>query len=73
MCSSERNRKCSDITPACGEIVDGIGGGNDREIDIAGLHELQELRLLPELRAGILVDQHRALAQFLQLSLKKSS
>ena len=21
MCSSERNRKCSDITPACGEIV----------------------------------------------------
>jgi hypothetical protein len=37
------------------------------EIDIAGFHQLQHLRLLAELRAGILVDQHRALAQFLQL------
>ena len=67
LCSSERNRKCSDITPACGEIVDGVGGRHDREIKIAGLHELQELRFLPELRAGKLVDQHRALAQLLQL------
>ena len=45
----------------------GIGRGDDGEIDVAGLHQLQQLRLLPELRARILVDQHGALAQFLEL------
>jgi hypothetical protein len=35
--------------------------------DVAGLDQLQDLRLLPELRARILVDQHRALAQLLEL------
>jgi len=40
--------------------------------DVAGFHELQNLRLLPELRAGILVDQHGALAQLFSLSLKIS-
>ena len=45
----------------------GIGRRDDGEVDVAGLHQLQELRLLPELRARILVDQHRALAQFLEL------
>src|SRR5229473_3133007 len=53
LCSSERNRKCSDITPACGDIV--------------GPDQLQDLRLLPELRTGKLIDQHGALAQFLEL------
>jgi hypothetical protein len=37
------------------------------EVDVARLHQLQQLRLLPKLRAGILVDQHGALAQFLEL------
>ena len=45
----------------------GVGGGDDREIDVARPDQLQDLRLLPELRARILVDQHRALAQFLEL------
>ena len=45
----------------------GIGGRGNTELDIAGFHQLQDLRLLPELRAWILVDQHAALAQFLQL------
>ena len=67
LCSSERNRKCSDITPACGEIVAVLADDDDREIEIAGFHQLQDLRLLPELRARKLVDQHRALAQFLEL------
>ncbi len=37
------------------------------EFDVAGLHELEHLRLLPELRARILVDDHGAFAQFLEL------
>ena len=45
----------------------GIGRRADAELDVAGLHELQHLRLLAELGAGILVDQHRALAELLQL------
>ena len=45
----------------------GIGGRDDREIDIAGSDQLQDLRFLPELRAGILIDQHGSLAQFLEL------
>ncbi len=45
----------------------GVGRGDDRELDVAGLHELENLRLLPELRARILIDDHGALAQFLEL------
>ena len=45
----------------------GIGRRADAEFDVARFHELQDLRLLAELGAGILVDQHRALAEFLQL------
>ena len=71
LCSSERNRKCSDITPACGDIVAVLADDDDAEIEVAGLHELQDLRFLPELRAGILVDQHRALAQLLELVAKR--
>ena len=67
MCSSERNRKCSDITPACGEIVAVLAEETMAKSISPDLHQLQELRLLPELRAGILVDQHGALAQFLEL------
>jgi len=37
------------------------------EIDVTGLHQLQQLRLLPQLRAGILIDQHGTLAQLLEL------
>src|SRR5207237_10703984 len=44
----------------------GVGRGDDREFDVAGFHQLQELRLLAELRTRILVDQHGALAQFLE-------
>ncbi len=44
----------------------GIGGRGDAEFDVAGLHQLQHLRLLPELRARILVDQHGALAELLE-------
>jgi len=45
----------------------GIGRRDNGEIDVAGSDQLQDLRLLPELRAGILVDQHGAVAQFLEL------
>ena len=45
----------------------GVRRRADAELDVAGLHQLQHLRLLPELRAGILVDDHRALAQLLEL------
>ena len=45
----------------------GIRRGGNAEFDVARFHQLQDLRLLPELRAGILVDQHRALAQVLEL------
>jgi len=37
-----------------------------------GFDQLQQLRLLPELCAGILIDQHGALAQFLELVANKS-
>src|SRR5215469_8759017 len=43
----------------------------DAEFDIACFDQLKNLRLLPELGAGILVDQHRATAQFLELVGKK--
>ena len=45
----------------------GVGGGGNAEFDVARFHQLQDLRLLPELRAGILIDQHGALAQVLEL------
>jgi hypothetical protein len=45
----------------------GVGRGDDGELDVAGFDQLQQLRLLAELRAGILVDQHGALAQLLEL------
>ncbi len=45
----------------------GVGRGRDAEFDVARFHQLQDLRFLPELRAGILVNQHGALAQFLEL------
>ena len=45
----------------------GVGRRHDGEIDVARLHQLQDLRLLPELGARILIDQHLALAQILQL------
>ena len=48
----------------------GIGRRGDAELDIAGLHELQHLRLLSELGARILIDQHRALAQLFQFVCK---
>ncbi len=43
-----------------------IGGGGNAELDVAGFHQLQHLRLLPELCARILVDQHGALAELLE-------
>ncbi|MGY2934299.1 hypothetical protein ACVWZ6_003901 [Bradyrhizobium sp. GM6.1] len=49
----------------------GVGRGDDRELDVARLHELEHLRLLPELRARILIDDHGAFAQFLELLGKK--
>ena len=45
----------------------GVGGRCDGEIDIAGFQQLQHLRFLAELRAGILIDQELALAQLLHL------
>src|SRR6185369_6738675 len=41
--------------------------GADAKLDVAGLHQLQHLRLLAELRTWVLVDQHRSLAQLLEL------
>jgi hypothetical protein len=35
--------------------------------DVTGLEKLQHLRLLSELSAGKLIDQHRSAAQFLEL------
>jgi hypothetical protein len=43
-----------------------VGRRGNAEFDVACLHQLQHLRFLPELRAGILVDQHGALAQGFQ-------
>ena len=51
----QRNRKCSDMTPVCGEMV-AVGRRYDGEVDVAGFHQLQELRLRAESRARILVD-----------------
>ena len=45
----------------------GIGGRQEYEVDVAGLHLLQGLRFGAELGAGILIDRERALAQFHQL------
>ena len=59
--------KCSDITPDCGDTVAAFAVERDDEIDVAGADLLQHLRLLAELRAGELVDHHRALAQLAEL------
>jgi hypothetical protein len=45
----------------------GIRGGGNAELDVAGFHQLQHLRLLAKLGTGILIDQHGALAQLLEL------
>src|SRR5262249_48464847 len=45
----------------------GVRRRRDAELDIAGFHELEHLRLLPELGARILIDEHRALAELLEL------
>ena len=45
----------------------GVGGRQEHEVDITALHLLQGLRFGAELRAGILIDRQRALAQFRQL------
>ena len=45
----------------------GVRRRRDAELDVAGFHELKHLRLLSELRARILIDQHGALAQVFQL------
>src|SRR6202023_4228680 len=44
-----------------------VGGRRDGEIDITGFQQLQHLRFLAELRAGILIDQELTLAQLLHL------
>ena len=45
-----------------------VRGRGDAEIDIARAQLLQDLRLLPELGAGKLVDEHRAVAQLGELT-----
>ncbi len=45
----------------------GVRRRTDAELDVARLQELQNLRLLPKLRSGILIDEHGALAQLLEL------
>src|SRR5260221_9969402 len=44
-----------------------IGGRQQDEVDVAGLHLLQGLRFGAELGAGILIDRKRAFAQLHQL------
>ena len=44
-----------------------VGGRQQHEVDVAGLHLLQRLRFGAELGAGILIDRERALAQLHQL------
>jgi hypothetical protein len=48
-----------------------VRGGRDHEVDVAGADLLQHLRLLPQLRARELIDQHRALAEFRQLGVEQ--
>ena len=40
--------------------------GNNGKINVAGFDQLQDLRLLTQLRPGILLDEHRPLAQLLE-------
>jgi hypothetical protein len=46
--------------------------GNNGKINVAGFDQLQDLRLLTQLRPGILLDEHRPLAQLLESSGKNS-
>jgi len=62
----QTERKCSDMTPACGETVRRIGR-DSRKVDVAGPEELQHLWFLPKLGGRKLIDQHRSAAQFLEL------
>lgn len=48
-----------------------VGGRADHEIDVAGADLLQHLGLLPQLRAGKLVDRHRPVAQLHKLAIEK--
>ncbi len=55
------------MTPACGDTVAAFAEDEMQNSMSPDLHELEHLRLLAELRARILVDQHRALGEVLQL------
>jgi len=59
------------MTPACGEIVAVFADDTIAKVDVAGFDQLENLRLLPQLCARILIDQHRALAQVLELGGKQ--
>jgi hypothetical protein len=48
-----------------------VRGGRDHEVDVAGADFLQHLRLLPQLRAGELVDPHRAMAEFAEFGVEQ--
>ena len=66
-CASSRKMKWIENTPDSGCAVEAFAVGDDDEVDVAGLHLLQGLRLGAELGAGILIDRERAFAQFHQL------
>ena len=48
-----------------------VGGRADHEVDVAGADLLQHLGLLPQLRAGKLVDRHRPVAQLHKLAVEE--
>jgi hypothetical protein len=48
-----------------------VGGRADHEIDVAGADLLQHLGLLPQLRAGKLVDRHRPVAHLHELAIEE--
>src|ERR1700722_15561126 len=48
-----------------------IGGRADHEVDVAGADLLQHLWLLPQLRAGKLVDRHRPVAHLYELAIEE--
>ena len=65
-----RKMKCSENTPACGATEAALAVDGDDEVDVAGADLLQHHRLLAELRAGELIDAHRAFAQFHELGIE---
>jgi hypothetical protein len=64
---SELNRKCRDMTPPCGETVAVLADDTIAKSRSPDLTSCRSCGSCPQLRAWILIDEHRSFAQAFEL------